>query len=106
MYDSNRSGDIDNLLTVVEAGATIIWSLDCHSGIKSIKRIYSKEGKRNVFKSDPRKQLLCKGFKLQLSEELGETEQEEAYAIDYILCDDSKWTTDPVIRVPPPPTKR
>lgn len=103
MFDSNRGGDIDNLTTMVEAGATIIWKLDCLSGIKSIYKIYSKNGKRNVFKSDPEKQLLCKGFKLQLSKD---AEGEEAYAIEYILCNDTILTTDPVIRVPPPPTKK
>ena len=103
MFDSNRNGDIDNLITEVEAGATIIWKLDCLSGIKSITKIYSKTGKRNIFKSDPRKLLFSKGFKLQLTKD---AEGEEAYAIEYILCDDTKVTIDPVIRVPPPPPVR
>jgi hypothetical protein len=99
MFDSNRNGEIDNLTTLVPSGATIIWKLDFLSGIKSITRIYSKTGKRNIFKSDPRKRLLCKGFMLQLSKD---AEGEEAYAIDYILCDDTKVTIDPYIRIPPP----
>ena len=103
MLDSNREGDIDNLISVVYAGSTIIWSLDCCSGIKSIIRIYSKEGKRNVFKSDPKKKFLSKSFKLQLENDIAEKEaEEEAYSIEYILCDGSKRITDPVIRVPPP----
>jgi hypothetical protein len=104
MFDSNRNGDIDELITVAEPGAKIIWKLDCLSGIKSIKTIYSKtiDGEHQIFKTNPKKLLLSRGFSLQLLEgAIGE----EAYAIDYILCDDSKWTTDPVIRVPPPPTK-
>ena len=99
LFDSNRNGDIDNLTTEVEAGAAIIWKLDCLSGIKSITRIYSKTGKRNVFKSDPRKLPFSKGFKLQLSKD---AEGEEAYAIEYILCDETRVTIDPVIRIPPP----
>ena len=103
MFDSNRNGDIDNLKTEVPAGYAVIWKLDCLSGIRSITKIYSKKGKRNVFKTDPRKQLLCKGFKLQLTDvKAGE---EEAYAIEYILCDDTKLTIDPMIRVVPPPVR-
>jgi hypothetical protein len=100
LSDSNGNGDIDDLLTVVEPGATIYWKLDCSSGIKSITKIYSKTGKRNVFKTDPRKLFFSKGFRLQLSKD---AEGEEAYAIEYVLCDDTKVTIDPVIRVPPPP---
>ncbi len=99
MFDSNGNGDIDNLTTEVEAGATVIWKLDSFSGIRSITRIYSKTGKRNVFKNDPAKRLVWKGFMLQLSKD---AEGEEAYNIDYILCDDTKATIDPYIRVPPP----
>jgi hypothetical protein len=100
MFDSNRNGDIDNLITEVESGAAIIWKLDCLSGIKNITKIFSKTGKRNIFKTDPRKLLFSKGFKLQVSKD---AEGEEAYAIEYILCDDTKVTIDPVIRIPPPP---
>ena len=103
MYDSNGKGDIDNLTTEVESGSAIIWKLDSFNGIKSITKIYSKTGKRNVFKTDPKKQLFFKGFTLQLSKD---AEGEEAYAIEYILCDDTKVTIDPVIRVPPPPPVR
>lgn len=103
MFDSNRNGDIDNLITEVESGATIIWKLDCLSGIRSITKIFSKSGKRNIFKTDPRKLMFSKGFKLQLTKD---AEGEEAYAIEYILCDDTKVTIDPVIRIPPPPPVR
>jgi hypothetical protein len=99
MFDSNRNGDIDNLVTEVESGAAIIWKLDCVSGIRSITKIYSKTGKRNVFKTDPVKLRFSNAFKLQLTKD---AEGEEAYAIEYILCDDTKVTIDPVIRVPPP----
>jgi len=99
MFDSNRNGDIDNLTTDVPPGATIIWTLDCLSGIQSITGIKSKTGKGNIFSSDPRKRLLCKGFTLRLSKD---AKGEEAYTVEYILCDDTKVTIDPVIRIEPP----
>jgi hypothetical protein len=100
LFDSNGNGDIDDLITEVESGAAIIWKLDGLSGIKSITKIYSKSGKRNIFKTDPRKQLFSKAFKLQLSKD---AEGEEAYTIEYVLSDDTKVIIDPVIRIPPPP---
>jgi hypothetical protein len=102
MFDSNRNGDINNLTTEVQAGATIIWKLDCFSGIKSITRIYSKEKEHPVFKSDPSKRLLCKGFKLKLKKG---AEGKEKYTIECILCDNTELVIDPFLRVPPPPSK-
>jgi hypothetical protein len=104
MFDSNRNGAIDDLTTDVPAGATIIWKLDCCSGIKSITRIYSKEEKHTVFISEPRKRLLCKGFKLRLEIPEEKEERKEKYSIECILCDNTKLIIDPVIRVPPPET--
>ena len=49
MFDSNRNGAIDILKTEVQAGATIIWKLDCFSGIRSITKIYSKEGENVMY---------------------------------------------------------
>ncbi|MCX6253678.1 MAG: hypothetical protein NTV31_04285 [Bacteroidia bacterium] len=104
MFDSNRNGAIDTLITDVQAGATIIWKLDRFSGIRTITKIYSKEGgKHNIFKNDPKKRLLCKGFKFQLSNDV--EEGKEKYAIDYIHLDNTKVTIDPYIRVPPPPIR-
>jgi hypothetical protein len=102
MFDTNRNGDINNLTTDVPPGARIIWKLDCFSGIKSITKIYSKNGERNIFKEDPRKRLLCKGFKLQLSEDV-KVNDTEAYTIEYVLSDGKKVIIDPFIRIPPPP---
>lgn len=102
LFDSNRNGDINNLTTDVYAGDMVIWKLDCFSGIKSITKIYSKKGERNVFKSDPIKRWLCKGFKLQLSESAKGT---EAYTIEYILNDETKVIIDPYIKILPPPTR-
>lgn len=105
MFDTNHDGDIDNLTTQAHAGDKVIWKLDCCSGIKSITRIYSKGKEHTVFKSDPKKQLLCKGFKLQLSESLKAGDKEE-YAIEYILCDGTNVVIDPCIRIDPPGIRR
>jgi hypothetical protein len=101
MFDSNRNTDIDNLKTKVPSGGTVIWKLDCHSGIRSITKIYSKTGKHNVFINDPIKLLLCKGFKLQVP--IVKAEQEEEYTVEYVLCDGKEMKIDPMIRIPPPP---
>jgi hypothetical protein len=103
LFDSNRNGDINDLITDVKAGATIIWKLDCCSGIKSITRIYSKEEKHLIFKSEPRKLLFCKGFRLRLEKEEVKEELIEKYGIECILCDGKVLKIDPMIRVPPPP---
>jgi hypothetical protein len=105
LFDSNRNGDIDNLETVVKPGDTIIWKSDCCSVIKSITRIYSKEDKHTVFISQPKKRLLCKGFKLRLEIPEVKEERREKYTIECILCDNMPLITDPYIRVPPPPPK-
>jgi len=106
LFDSNRHGDINELETVVNAGDTIIWKLDCCSGIKKITRIYSKEVKHIVFLSQPKKRLLCKGFKLRLDIPEAKEERIEKYTIECILCNKNKeLIIDPFIRVPPPPGK-
>jgi len=99
IFDSNRNAGIDDITTLVPLGATVIWTTDCCSNIKSITKIYSKKGKRNVFKTDPRKRFLCKGLILNTSRE---AEGEEAYGIDYILCDGTSHSVDPVIKIIPP----
>ena len=99
LFDSNRNGAIDDLTTEVPRGATVIWRLDCNSGIKDITKIVSKEGKRNVFKTDPVKRRFFRGFFLLISKE---AEGEEAYNIEFILCDGKKVIIDPYIRIKPP----
>ena len=106
LYDSNGNVAINDLITDVLPGATIIWKLDCLSGIKSITRIYSEAKEHPIFKSEPKKRLLCKEFKLQLEEGLVLTpgkDLEEKYTIICLLYDNTTLTIDPVIRVPPPP---
>ncbi len=99
LFDSNRNCGIDDLITEVSQGTKIIWALDCCSGIKSIAKIYSKTGKRNVFCVDPSKAILSKNMRIKLGSDV---EGEEAYGIDYVLTDGTKLSVDPVIRIKPP----
>jgi hypothetical protein len=100
LFDSNRNGDIDNLVTDVNIGDTIVWESDCCSGIKSITRIYSKEDKHPIFKKEPKKRVLCKGFELQVPDD-AEKDVPEKYTIECILEDNSELIIDPYVRVPP-----
>ena len=100
LFDSNRNGAINDLVTVVPAGSKIVWKRDRCNGIKKILRIYSKNGQGNIFRTEPRKHWLCKAFYLKLS---NEAEGEEAYSIDYLLHNKTV-TIDPVIKIPPPPS--
>lgn len=99
LFDSNRSGAIDDLVTIAPAGSTVVWKLDRCSGIKNILRIYSKAGKGNVFLAEPKRFLFFNIFTLKLSPE---AKGEEPYCIDYLLPDNTKVTIDPVIKIPPP----
>ena len=101
LFDSTGNVDINNLITDALPGATIIWKLDCCSGIKSITRIYSKEKAHPVFKSEPKKRLLCKEFTLQLEEGVA---GKEKYTIECILRDNKELIIDPYLRIPPPPS--
>lgn len=105
LFDSKRNGAINELKTVVKEGDTILWKLDRCSGIKSITRIYSNLHIHPVFKSEPRKQLLCKGFKLQIEKGIvGDSKYvEEKYIIKCTLCDNDNTllSIDPYIRVEP-----
>jgi hypothetical protein len=103
MFDSNGVGAIDNLITDVQRGDTVIWKLDRLSGIRSIAEIFFKKGDHHVFKSDPRKRFLCKGFKLQVPIDAEEGMEEYSYTIEYKLREDTDVIIDPYIRVPPPP---
>ena len=101
LFDSNRCGDINDLTTNVYPGDTVIWKLDCCSGIKSITNIYPKKIPGD-FKVIAKPQRLCKGFKFQIEEGAKGTAN---YCIDFILCDKTEVTIDPYIRVLPPPPK-
>ena len=102
LFDSNRCGDIDDLITDAYPGDTIIWKLDCCSGIKSITKIYPKEKNPGAFEVNAKPQMLCKGFKFQLEKGVEGTAN---YCIDCILCDNTIVNIDPYIRVLPPPPR-
>ena len=104
LFDSNQQGDIDNLITDVPAGYSVIWKLDNHSGITNITKIYSNEDVHKVFVTEPRKRWLCKGFKMKISEDT--KPGEEKYSIACILWDGKELNIDPVIRVLPPPKRK
>ena len=99
LFDSNRCGDIDDLITDAYPGDTIIWKLDCCSGIKSITRIYPKEKEPGAFEVNAKPQMFCKGFKFQIEKGVKGTAN---YCIECILCDNKELNIDPYIRVPPP----
>jgi len=101
MFDSKRNGNINNLTTDAYPGDIVIWKPDCFSGIKSIVKIYSKKGERNVFITDPIKRWICKGFKFQVPKS-AKINEKEAYTIECILIDDSKLIIDPYIKIIPP----
>jgi|WetSurMetagenome_2_1015567.scaffolds.fasta_scaffold20578_4 hypothetical protein len=96
MFDSNRNGAIDDLTTEVHPGDTIVWKLDSKSGIKAINRIATKSGKGNVFRVEPFKRLFCRFFVLRIPKD---AQGEEAYFIEYVLCNGKKLTIDPYIRI-------
>jgi hypothetical protein len=101
LFDSNRQGDINNLTTDANVGDTVIWTLDCCSGIKSITNISPKEDSNNsVFLSAPRKRLFCTGYKLPIEKGAKGIEK---YTIKCVLSDNTELPIDPYIRVPPPP---
>ncbi len=101
LFDSNRNGAVNNLVTVVPAGSTVIWKPDRCSGIKKILRIYSKTGKGNVFRKEPGRFWFTNTFCLKVPRV---AEGEEAYSIDYLLYDKTRVSIDPVILIPPPPS--
>lgn len=99
LFDSNRCGAINNLVTEVPAGGKIVWRPDFCSGIKTLVSIRSKSGKGNVFAAEPKKRLLCRGFFLQLSKE---ARGEEEYFIEYVSNQGEKCIIDPYIKIKPP----
>jgi hypothetical protein len=99
LFDSNRNGAINDLVTIAPAGSKVIWRLDRRSGIKKIIRIYSKVKNGNIFQAEPRKIWIFNIFVLRLPPK---ATGEERYSIDYVLCNKSKVTIDPTIKIPPP----
>jgi len=102
MYDTNDSTAIDNLITTVDPGTTIIWILENNSRIKKVEKIYPLKKGGLIFKEDPQQELFGKRFKLKVPEDAPRGTIEK-YVIEYIHEDDKPVTIDPFIRIPPPP---
>jgi hypothetical protein len=102
MRDSNCSEGINNLVTEVTGGSKVSWELEKLSGIKSISRIWGEATKSKVFKNEPKKILLQKGFQVDLVD--SDIELQGKYNIEYILDDETKMIIDPYIKILPPPT--
>jgi hypothetical protein len=100
MRDSNGNEGINNLVTAVTGGSKVIWELEKQSGIKSIYRIWAEAARSKVFKNEPKKILLKKGFQVDLVD--SDSELEGKYNIEYILDDETKMIIDPYIRILPP----
>lgn len=100
LFDSKRNGDINNLITDVNAGDMVVWKPDRCSGIRRITRIYSKEDKHPIFKSDASKRFLCKEFTL-LVPKTALAGDREKYSIECILEDNTELLVDPYLRIPP-----
>lgn len=96
MFDTNRNGAIDDLITVVHPGDTVVWKPDLKSGIKAIKQISAKTTKGTIFGKDPVKKLFCRHFVLHIPKD---ARGEEAYLIEYVLCNGKTLTLDPYIRI-------
>jgi hypothetical protein len=99
LFDSNRNGAINDLVTIAQAGSTIIWKRDRCSGIKKVLKIHSKSGQASIFRSEPVRFWIFNIFTLKLSYT---AKGEEAYSIEYLLRDNTKVTIDPTIKIPPP----
>ena len=99
LFDTNRNGAINDLVTTVPAGSKIVWRRDRRSGIKRLLSVYPKSKDSKIFRNEPRR---CWFFNIFWMKVPKDVEGEEAYNIDYLLCDKKKVTIDPIIRVPPP----
>lgn len=100
LFDDERNGDIDNLVTEARPGDTIIWKKDTLSGIKGIASIYSKEeGKKILIDLPKGNDKVKKEWKYKIPKD---AEGEESYGIIYVLDDGTKLDIDPKIKVLPP----
>ncbi len=99
LFDSNRNGAINDLVTTAYAGTTVIWKPDQRSGIKRILRVYSKSMQGNIFRTEPKRRWLCNTFYLNIPRD---AKGEEKYGIDFLLCNNTKVTIDPTIIIKHP----
>ena len=105
MCDSKGNGAINDLISEVQGGDTIIWKLDNLSelipDIEHITKIEYKSGDKEIF--DNGVTQYYKGFKLLTSENNSGRELKAKYVIECQLSDNTFVAIDPYIRIPPPP---
>jgi hypothetical protein len=99
LFDSERNGCLDDLVTTAKPGDLIIWKLDKRSGLKGIEAIYPKEKGGTIFSELERSEKIQKKIKYRIPKDAS---GEEAYGIKYVLCDGSKLDIDPKIKIIPP----
>jgi hypothetical protein len=103
LFDSNRNGAVNDLITVVPSGALIIWKRDRCSGIRKIIRIESKTDEGKKYWEKLRRLFLCEGFIMRAP--IVKETLELPYSIEYLPYGKGKEPIkiDPLIKVPPPP---
>lgn len=100
LFDTERNGAINDLTTIAHPGDVIIWKLDKCSGIKNITNIFPKEKEGKVFRGEnPERGFLGKRWKYRIPKD---AEGDEAYGIEYTICDGTRLVVDPHIKVKPP----
>lgn len=103
LFDSNRNGAVNNLVTVVPSGALIIWKRDRCSGIRKITKIEAKGGKEEKFWKKLRRRFICEGFTIRAP--YVEERTRFPYNIEYLPSGEKTKPVliDPYIDVDPPP---
>jgi len=99
MFDSNRSGAIDDLVTIAHPGQKVIWTRDSCSGISKILGIQPKSKPGNIFRNGPVK---CWFNKICIRIPADAKPGDEAYSVECLLHDKTKILIDPTIKIPPP----
>jgi len=99
MFDTDRNGAINDLITIAHPGQLIIWKLDTCSGISKLLNIKPKDNAGNIFRKEPKRgwfNSIC--IKIPKDAKPGD----EMYGIECQLHDKTKIYIDPLIRIPPP----
>ena len=101
LFDSNRNGAVNDLVTKVYSGDLIIWKLDRCSGIRKITKITPKEGKEEEHWKKIKPRLICEGFIMRAPDV--EEITEFPYNIEYLPYGKGKDPViiDPTIRIYP-----
>ena len=102
LFDSDGQGDINNLVTVGEAGGRIVWRPDVFSGIKRIVSIYPKlKNDTKLFKHELKRSRFNRN---QLSLKIPKDfHGKEEYGIIFETRDGRIIDVGPHIIVPEPP---